>query len=123
MYGLASGLDYLHNFSVNGKVTINMKSLCMVYHQDIKPRNIFGQRRKLHSRRLRTFSPEKTSIKTRKTLWKESTIEYGAPESQNEIDLSANEVGRSFDIWSLGCVLCEVGVYMETRSERRFQLS
>ena len=113
--GLADGLDYLHNFRpfVVGKdVNVTKHG----YHHDIKPRNILVQGTAFILSDFGTSRLKALDSNT-KTLWKDTTVEYGAPESRSEADWSPQDIGRAFDIWSLGCILCEVGAFVEDGNE------
>ena len=114
---LRSGLAYLHQFKPrlqDGHGIDPVYSHC--YHHDIKPRNIlvigttfvlsdFG------SSRL------KKAGESTKTLWKNTTSEYGAPECRDPVSFAAGKVGRALDIWSIGCIISEAITHMERGRE------
>ena len=111
-HGLSSGLLHLHHFidsSTSGESMIG-------YHHDIKPRNVLIQNSNfvLADFGLSGLKPESENSKTQ---WKETTIEYGAPECRNMETFVAGTVGRALDIWSLGCVLSEIGTYIQDGSK------
>ncbi len=113
LQGLSSGLAYLHKFKsrpqgIHGTVTISMHG----YHHDIKPRNILV---KGDSFVLADFGSSrlKRADENTKTLWKDTTSEYGAPECRNPESFAPGKVGRALDIWSIGCIILEVITYME----------
>ena len=47
-----------------------------------------------------------------RTLWKDSTFEYGAPECRDPLSWQQGLIGRALDIWSLSCIVSELMVYM-----------
>ena len=114
LQGLSSGLRYLHQFKsrsqdVCGAIPIFMHG----YHHDIKPRNILVTDGKFV---LADFGSSrlKGADEDTKTLWKDTTSEYGAPECRNPESFAPGMVGRALDIWSIGCIISEVITYMET---------
>lgn len=114
LQGLSSGLAYLHKFKsrpqgVDGAITIFMHG----YHHDIKPRNILVKGGDFI---LADFGSSrlKRADEDTKTLWKNTTSEYGAPECRNPESFAPGKVGRALDIWSIGCIISEVITYMET---------
>ena len=82
------------------------------YHHDIKPRNVFV---KGGSFVLADFGSSrlKKADESTKTLWKDTTSEYGAPECRDPESFAPGKVGRALDIWSIGCIISEVITYME----------
>ncbi|KAF2110564.1 kinase-like domain-containing protein [Lophiotrema nucula] len=111
--GLARGLEYIHGFKVmEGMDKKNASTYMFGSHQDIKPRNVLVRKTKFV---LADFGLMrlKTSVEDSKTLWKNGTVEYGAPECRDPDTLEQRHIGRASDIWSLGCVLAEVMVYMQ----------
>lgn len=115
--GLSTGLNYIHSFDLGESYhTQSSMKGTLGCHQDIKPRNIlvrgpdfvladFGL--------MRLKAREQDS----KTLWKNGTFEYGAPECRNAETLQQNRVGRASDIWSLGCIVSELVVYLRRGSD------
>lgn len=104
IHGLSSGLRHLHYFNES-------TSYLHGTHQDIKPSNVlvkggdfiltdFGLSR------LKAIQDDS------KTPWKDATYEYGAPECRNEETFAQGHVNRASDIWSLGCIISEVMIYM-----------
>lgn len=117
LHGLLSAVAYLHNFRSRPPTLSNLPGISMNgYHHDIKPRNVLvrGTNFILADFGLSKLKDQEDSTKT---LWKDSTFEYGAPECRDSETFASGKIGRSFDIWSLGCVFSEVLVYMETGSE------
>ena len=112
MRGLASGLDYIHNFRPRSHTpTVDPRETMRGAHHDIKPKNILIQGSNFI---LADFSVSRLKEdKETQTLWKDATFEYGAPECRDPNTLAPNMVGRALDIWSLGCVLSEVVTYMQ----------
>jgi len=113
LHGLSSGLKYIHCFEpMESHQNDGSVAQMLGCHQDIKPRNIlvrgtdfiladFGLMR------LRASGEDS------KTLWKDGTYEYGAPECRDPLTLQQGRVGRASDIWSLGCVVSELVVYLK----------
>ena len=113
LQGLSSGLAYLHNFKprprgVHGATTVLMHG----YHHDIKPRNVLVRGGNFV---LADFGSSrlKRADESTKTMWKETTMEYGAPECRNPESFAPGKVGRALDVWSIGCIISEVITYME----------
>ena len=105
---LASALDAVHNFFVD-MLDIRLTG----YHHDLAPRNILvdGSSFLLADFGLSTFKDrtEKSS-----TSFKNNRGFYIAPECQDlEGKLQTFRINQSSDIWSFGCILMEVFVYMK----------
>lgn len=112
MHGLSNGLKYIHSSGLRESHQIHTAAAgTLGCHQDLKPRNIlvrgpdflladFGL--------MRLKAREQDS----KTLWKDGTFEYGAPECQDPETLQQGLVGRASDIWSMGCIISELMVYL-----------
>ena len=112
MRGLASGLNHLHNFRPRADPTeIDAKVRMHGYHHDIKPRNILIRGTEFV---LADFglSRLKDIDENTQTPWKDTTIEYGAPECRDPHSFVPGIVGRALDIWSLGCIVSEVSTFM-----------
>ncbi|KAH7174757.1 kinase domain-containing protein [Fusarium flagelliforme] len=108
MADLASAIDAVHNFVCD---TLDLQRTGC--HHDLKPQNILIQADTLVliDFGLSTFrNPDEDSL----TLFKETRGSYVAPECQSFIDgrIKTNEVGRSSDIWSFGCILSEVFTFL-----------
>lgn len=104
--GLASALETLHDYKsdVFGTEMIG-------YHHDLKPKNVLvaGGRFVLSDFGL---SKLKTGEDSR-TPFKKGQGHYLAPECEDlEHDFSKGVVSRASDVWSLGCIVLEVIVYM-----------
>lgn len=114
LHGLSSGLKYIHCFapmeSYQNNTSVTVKLGC---HQDIKPRNVLvrGTDFVLSDFGLMGL---KTSEESSKTLWKDGTYEYGAPECQDPTTFQQGQISRASDIWSLGCIASELMVYIES---------
>lgn len=113
LQGLSSGLAYLHNFKsrpqgMHEAITISMHG----YHHDIKPRNVLVKGGNFV---LADFGSSrlKRADESTKTLWKDTTSDYGAPECRNPESFAPGKVGRALDVWSIGCIISEVITYME----------
>lgn len=94
--GIAEVLKFLHD-EKNGFI---------VLHRDIKPSNILieGGRLKLADFGLSRF---KGNDETSKTDWMLGTLMYAPPEKE-----TGNTLGRTRDMWALGCVFLEVAMMM-----------
>ncbi len=107
--GLCSALHAVHNFHYP-----NLEVLAIGCHHDLKPDNILVHRESflLADFGLSTF---KASNKASDTSFKKVRGDYVAPECENFEDLSKrNVIGRSSDIWSMGCIMLEVMTYVMT---------
>ncbi|KAL9118496.1 MAG: hypothetical protein Q9187_004957 [Circinaria calcarea] len=108
--GLASAVGMVHNVVVDAS---NRQSpLTRIgYHHDIRPKNILVTSSTfiLADFGLARFKPANEDSKTR---WKTGVGDYIAPECMDE-NFDRKKVGRSIDIWSLGCLIAEIATYME----------
>lgn len=117
LHGLSSAVAYLHNFRSRPHISDNVPPISLNgCHHDIKPRNILVRGVNFI---LADFglSKLKDQGESTKTLWKDSTFEYGAPECRDWESFAPGKIGRSFDIWSLACVISEVVAYIEAGSQ------
>ena len=106
MSGLVSGLQTLHEYKsdVLGREMIG-------YHHDLKPKNILVSKGRFI---LSDFglSKLKTAADSR-TPFKMGQGHYLAPECEDpELDFSKGIVSRASDVWSLGCILLEILIFM-----------
>jgi serine/threonine protein kinase len=103
--GLASALEHVHEF-VDHKLNLQL----IGFHHDIRPRNILvsGENLLLADFGLSRFKGED---ETSKTIFKQGTDSYLAPECQDLETYEKHRIGRSSDIWSFGCILAELMVY------------
>ena len=110
--GLASGLRHLHFFKLQPARGPEGSTLLCGTHQDIKPKNILvrGADFILADFGLSRLKPIDEGSQT---IWKDATYEYSAPECRDRKTLVQGQIYRASDIWSLGCVLSELMVYME----------
>ena len=106
--GLASALDSLHNF-VYKSLEADLEMIG--YHHDLKPANILI---KNNTFLIADFGLSRIKSKEQRssTMWKGGTETYGAPECADYETLKRLRIGRGADIWSFGCILCEIVVYM-----------
>jgi serine/threonine protein kinase len=117
VHGLSSGLAYLHCFRPRPGGSNNPSEIVMHgYHHDIKPRNILVRGSDFI---LADFglSRLKDEIDDSKTIWKDTTFEYGAPECRDPESYIPGNVGRALDIWSLGCIFMEILSYIQAGCE------
>lgn len=106
--GLASALDSLHNF-IYKSVEADLEMIG--YHHDLKPANILIKNNKFLIADF-GLSRIKSKEQLSSTRWKGGTETYGAPECADYETLKRLRIGRGADIWSFGCILCEIAVYM-----------
>ena len=107
--GLCSALHAVHNFHYP-----DLDVLAIGCHHDLKPDNILVHRGSflLADFGLSTF---KDSNKASDTYFKQVRGDYVAPECENFLNPSKrNVIGRASDIWSLGCIMLEVIIYVMT---------
>ena len=121
IYALVSGLSFLHR-EKDGTITA---------HHDLKPRNILviGQELCIADFGRSHLHPSAKGSETEATSGL-GTYEYQPPEYWKEDGYRANvEHGRSFDVWSMGCIIIEIAILIlygwkdekvtEFRNERR----
>ena len=109
---LASALNAVHNFFAS----LLDKHLAG-YHHDLAPRNILvnGTSFLLADFGLSNF---KDPTERSSTSFKNNGGFYIAPECQDlEGKLQPNRINQASDIWSFGCILLEVFVYMKRGAE------
>lgn len=106
--GLASALEHVHDF-VDEKLDLRLIGC----HFDFRPRNILVSEETLM---LADFglSRFKDAGQESKTMFKQGTDSYLAPECENLDTFEKSKIGRSSDIWSFGCILAEIMIYMES---------
>ena len=105
--GLSSAIRAMHIFDYP-----DLEVLAIGCHHDLRPENILvhGEVFLITDFGLSTF---KDSNKPSDTSFKNVRGDYVAPECENLEDLSERTViGRSSDIWSLGCIMLEVITYV-----------
>lgn len=83
------------------------------YHHDIRPANILIDQRKfvLADFGLGNF---KDSGSKSQTTWFQTVGDYLAPECMD--NLHSQEVGRSIDVWAMGCLFADVATYIQLGS-------
>lgn len=110
--GLSSGLRHLHFFELS---STEASTLLYGTHQDIKPKNILirGSDFILADFGLSRLKPVEEGSQT---TWKNATYEYGAPECEDVDSWKQEQIGRALDIWSLGCIISELMIYMRNGS-------
>jgi len=104
---LSSAVEHIHNFSER-KIDLELIGC----HHDLRPRNILvsGTSFILADFGLSTFKP---SSQRSETPFKHTNDDYLAPECEDWVEgFQAGTVHRASDIWSFGCIIAEVAVYM-----------
>lgn len=121
--GLASALDHVHNF-VDEKLGLQLIGC----HFNFRPRNILVSKQNLILAGFGLTRFKDTSEEF-KTMYQIGIGDYHAPECEDLETLERSEIGRSSDIWSFGCILAEIMIYMafgpegveNFRKDRRFR--
>ncbi|KAI1754171.1 kinase-like domain-containing protein [Xylaria castorea] len=123
LHGLASALESLHGFKLE-----DLDVKLIGYHHDINPRNVLVQGKRFI---LADFGLSKlTEGSNSKTPFKIGRGHYLAPECEDhDAGFKKGIIGRSGDVWSLGCIMLEVIVSMvggadsvtQFRLRRKFQ--
>ena len=109
--GLSSGLRHLHFFRLDDRGATDASTILYGIHQDIKPRNVLVKGTDFV---LADFglSRLKSVEEGSQTTFKDATYEYGAPECQDSRTWAQERIGRASDIWSFGCIVSELLIYM-----------
>lgn len=110
--GLATALEKVHEFT---HTTLNLSLIGC--HHDIKPKNVLvhDDRFILADFGLSRFRPNTESSKS---MYQSVGDFYIAPECEDyENGFESGTIGRSADIWSLGCIIAEVFTYMNGGAE------
>ncbi|KAF2810677.1 kinase-like protein [Mytilinidion resinicola] len=122
---LSSALEMVHDYTTAKKVDLRLIGL----HRDLKPNNILvdGDEFILSDFGFSSFKP---ATELSRTPFKRGGADYLAPECEDLDDsFRSGIVSRPSDIWSFGCIMLEVLVYMLQgqqgvqifRKERRFK--
>jgi serine/threonine protein kinase len=106
--GLASAIEHVHDF-VDEKLELRLTGC----HYDFRPRNILvsGQDLLLADFGLSHFK-DIDAVSGSKTMFRQGADCYLAPECEDLDNFKKFKVGRASDIWSFGCILAELLVYM-----------
>ncbi|KAF2809121.1 kinase-like protein [Mytilinidion resinicola] len=107
MSQLSSALEKMHGYTISA----NLDPKVIGLHRDLKPSNILVSKNKFI---LADFglSSIKLFTSSSATPFRIGGGDYLAPECEDIESLSKGIAGRASDIWSLGCVLVELLVYM-----------
>jgi serine/threonine protein kinase len=106
--GLASAIETVHNLAFESENVIVSR---IGHHHDIRAKNILVTSNTFILTDFglsRLKMPEEGS----QTQWISTIGDYIAPECMNQ-KLENLPVGRSIDIWALGCLIADVATYME----------
>lgn len=117
IYGLADGLDNIHNFTLqDNDLTITKVG----YHHDLRPANILVHRGvfMIADFGLSKLKPDDRDSKTR---LRGGQDDYLGPESFDFEDWVKGPVGRALDVWSLGCILTELATFIESKDVASFR--
>jgi serine/threonine protein kinase len=122
--GIASGITKIHahptNYRENNSKRESDKKIVFGHHGDIKPENVLwfadasegdpskGGTLKLSDFGLAEFSVHQTTSMPHKSKWG-VTLAYRAPEADLQ---QGKAIGRSYDIWTLGCLYLEFITWM-----------
>jgi len=110
LQGLSSAIEKVHSLNLNAK-DHDMELGRIGYHHDLKPANVLVDSRSFY---LADFglAKLKTEDMGSRTHWKAGLGDYVGPECMDE-SLRRQDVGRSLDIWSFGCMVSEIAAYIE----------
>lgn len=109
--GLSSALEHVHRF-VDKNLNLNLIGC----HYDFRPRNILISEGKLIIADFGLARFKEYDEDSKATLNKGADC-YLAPERRNMGTRKRSKSGRSSDIWSFGCILAELMVFMTSGSE------
>jgi serine/threonine protein kinase len=111
MSKLSSAIEKVHDYASDH---LNLKLIGC--HHDLKPKNILvhGDTFLLADFGLTNF---KQATESSKTQFKIGSGHYLAPECEDYENFEKGVIGRSSDIWSLGCIISEVLTYMKKGAE------
>jgi serine/threonine protein kinase len=117
MYGIADALSKLHNFTAAElDITINRTG----YHHDLWPANILVDGDKFVITDFGLSSLKADDQNSRSTL-RGGQEDYLAPEAFDHSNFTNLDIGRSSDIWALGCILSEISTLIEGREISEFK--
>ena len=111
--GIAEGVNAIHQYS-SSRLRLQPKDETFGHHGDIKPENVLWFPDPGHAQtnqgtlKLSDFGLAEISIHQTRSMQAKSnyatSISYQAPESEIE---GTGAIGRSYDIWTLGCLYLE----------------
>ena len=104
--GLASALENVHDF-FNKSLDLQLIGC----HHDFQPKNILISEQKLILAGFRLFKFQEAGEEI-KIVSEMGTGPFLAPECEDLDTFKKTEIGRSSDIWSFGCILVKILVYM-----------
>lgn len=106
--GLASAVEVVHELSIESEELIVTR---IGYHHDIKPKNILVTENTFV---LTDFGLARLNVPDEgsQSQWINTIGDYIAPECMDD-KFNHKVVGRSIDVWALGCLIADVATYME----------
>ena len=107
--GLASAVETVHSLSI---ATDELVISRIGYHHDIRPKNVLVTHNTfvLTDFGLMRFKMPEDGSQSR---WISTIGDYIAPECMDS-DYNRLIVGRSIDVWALGCLIADVATYMQS---------
>lgn len=117
MFGLADALSKIHHFSYRDK-TIDISHIG--YHHDLRPANILVKNNVFMIADF-GLSRMRADNQDSRTRLKGGHDDYLGPEAFNELDWTNGMVGRSLDVWALGCIYAELASFLQRRSVDEFR--
>ncbi|KAJ0108126.1 hypothetical protein J7T55_007245 [Diaporthe amygdali] len=110
--GLCSALLSVHNLHLNqDQHGVDFDGIG--YHHDIRPANILVDQYNFILADFGLGNFKDPGIKSQ-TTWFQTVGDYLAPECMD--NLHSQEVGRSIDVWAMGCLFADIATYIELGS-------